>query len=258
MYLFYVDESGERHYGPSSSQYFTLTATAIEARQWKMISMGFDAIKQKYFGTTDVEIKSVWLRNQHQRKKRYINKYQITDAQLNLLADEINNFIDGLEFWLISSVFNKTQMQNQYGVNACDPTEYCFESLVERMEGFLTQIAAHDYGIVIHDRISNIQATKSVESAIRRKQARIQHQGTPYQQVDHVIEDVFFQHSHENNLLQVSDLLGYNIYRQFRDHGQEWDQNQSFTNKYPFFSRYEHHIVVSNGDYAGVGIKKMP
>ena len=84
-------------------------------------------------------------------------------------------------------------------------------------------------------------------------------QGTDFREVNQIVEGLLFIPSHENNLLQVPDLCAYNVYRQFREYGEEWHVNNQFEDRYEYFQRIEPYLYRSNqGHYAGFGITKCP
>jgi hypothetical protein len=51
---------------------------------------------------------------------------------------------------------------------------------------------------------------------------------------------LLFISSSENNFLQVADLCAYDLFRQFKDHGEEWDSPTA--DKWPLY-RYFSRIV---------------
>lgn len=56
MYLFYLDESGEREY-TSLSQYFVLCALGVPVEQWRALNLDVLNLKRTYFN------RSMWKSN---------------------------------------------------------------------------------------------------------------------------------------------------------------------------------------------------
>ncbi len=80
---------------------------------------------------------------------------------------------------------------------------------------------------------------------------------TRFFQVNQIVEGLLFIPSHENSLIQLADICAYNIYRQFHDYGDQWEQG--FQNKYDYFARVEPKLYSdSKGNYRGYGIRKFP
>lgn len=106
-HFFFVDDSGSKNWEtPYSSDfienppdrtainknfwrrnYFTLTGIHISGETLKELNPIIDKKKIEYFGTKHVEIKSEWFRNPHQRKKRYIDPFNITEEKLQEFMD---------------------------------------------------------------------------------------------------------------------------------------------------------------------------
>ena len=68
MYLFYIDESGEREY-TSPGRYFVLTALGVRDRDWKLLNTDVLTLKRTYFGDVGIELKSNWLRIPTERQR---------------------------------------------------------------------------------------------------------------------------------------------------------------------------------------------
>lgn len=84
---------------------------------------------------------------------------------------------------------------------------------------------------------------------------------TSFATLEKIIESVHFESSDQSNFLQVADLLTYNIYRQFTDHGDEWDDGETLKSmtKYPYFARYIPKFDKDPfGNITGYGLKKFP
>ena len=78
-YLFYIDESGHREYGSGTSRYFALCGVGIPVESWQLLNGHMHTLKQSYFGSPTVEIKSSWLRQPAAAKKHYLEPYGITE-----------------------------------------------------------------------------------------------------------------------------------------------------------------------------------
>lgn len=88
MYMFYLDESGEREY-TSPSRYFVLCTFGIKVDDWKDMNTNILTLKKTYFNDITVEIKSNWLRIEKERTKRYIQKYSISPEELTEFTNKL-------------------------------------------------------------------------------------------------------------------------------------------------------------------------
>lgn len=258
MYLFYVDESGEREY-TSEGRYFVLTSLGVQARDWKPINNDVLTLKRTYFGSVDMEIKSNWLRIPKERQQRYLLPYRVTEAELKAFTDKLYDVVLAYDVTLIASVIDKRQMRQRYS-SPQSPSSLAYRLLFERIDMFLSKQVTDEYGIVIFDKISELEIQKrGYEDLLSRQHLRYLEKGTDFSPINHIVEGLLFIPSFENNLLQLVDLCGYNVYRQFTAHGDEWDQYHKFLNRYPYFELIEAKLDHRpTGEYANWGIKKFP
>jgi hypothetical protein len=264
MYLFYLDESGEREY-TSRGQYFVLCALGVKVQDWKSLNGDVLTLKKTYFNNPLVEIKSNWLRIPKERSERYLDLYHITPDELNEFVQKLYDALLSYDVTLMASVVDKHRMQTKY-VNPQSPSSVAYRHLIERVELFLEGLDAPDqsqrpfYGLMVFDKITELQVQRQgYENLLSRQHLRYLEKGTDYIAVNHIVEGLLFIPSAENNLLQLADLCAYNIHRQFIDHGAEWETSRGFTNHYGYFTRIEPKLHRSaSGSYRGYGIKMFP
>jgi len=257
MYLFYLDESGEREY-ESQGKYFVLCALGVPVFEWRSLNNDVLMLKNTYFRDPRVEIKSTWLRIPKERQQRYLSRYSITEDELNEFVGKLYDALLSYNVTLIASVINKEQMKGQYK-QPQSPSSLAYRLLFERIELFLESLQ-DAFGVILFDKITDLQVMKKgYEDLLTQQHLRYLEKGTEFVRVNRIVEGLLFVQSHENNLLQLADLCGYNIYRQFVMYGEEWDAQQSFTQRYPYFAKIEPKLHCSpKGDYAGYGLKKFP
>ncbi len=257
MYLFYLDESGEREY-ESKGRYFVLCALGLPVSEWRVLNNDVLMLKNTYFRDPRVEIKSAWLRIPQEREKRYISRYKITEGELNEFVGKLYDALLSYNITIMASVIDKEQMQNQYE-RPQSPSSLAYRLILERIELFLDGIP-NAFGMILFDKITDLQVMKKgYEDLLTQQHLRYLEKGTEFVGVNRIIEGLLFIPSHENNLLQLADLCSYNIYRQFVMYGDEWDAQHRFTNRYPYFEKIEPKLHRSqSGDYSEYGIKKFP
>ena len=263
MFLFYLDESGQREYNNKSSRHFVLGAVAISDGDWREWNGKINAIKQGCFGTTQVEWKSVNLRQPDKCRKFYLEPFGITPEKLTGAVGEMFSLINDAPITLFAAVIDKRQMMTKY-VDPFSSTEMAYQLLLERVAWFLSGCDNAPCGIIIHDLIQ-----ESVESKARSYQKATQEQHEKFQNPlsngpaknEKIIEGVHFLPTDQSNFLQVADLVAYNVYRQFADHWEQWDEGKPLSEmtKYSFFERLlPKFYKLSGGIIKGYGIKKFP
>lgn len=235
-----------------------LCGLGVQAKDWKALNTDVLTLKQTYFDDPRVEIKSNWLRIPKERQAHYINLYRITEVELDEFVAKLYDILLSYDVTLIASVINKLQVKAQYAMPQ-SPSSLAYRLALERIELFL-QDKTDENGIVIFDKITELEMRKKgYENLLARQHRRYLEKGTDFVQVSQIIEGLLFIPSFENSFIQLADLCAYNIYRQFVDHGDEWETDQQFAHWYHYFARIEPKLRRSpKGDYAGFGIKKFP
>jgi len=68
-----------------------------------------------------------------------------------------------------------------------------------------------------------------------------------------------FEKSKNSNFLQLADTVAYDVYRQFIEYGDIWeDENADKLKTYPYFARLTPNFYNKNGKIAGFGVVKVP
>ena len=264
MYLFYVEESGERDYNTKSSQHFILLAVGIAEADWHSLNKKINALKTSYFGTRNVKIKSTFLRNPEKRRRNYLDPFkemELTEEVLTEFVAKIYAFIDAAPLTLFSVVIDKRRMMEQYE-SPMPATPLAYQMLMERIQTFLEQQQGNPNGLIIHDLIDEKPGLpRSHQKEIVDLHERLLHEGrTTYKNISNLIEGVHFIPDDQSNFLQLADLMAYNVFRQFTEHSKEWDEGVSLTRmtKYPQFERILPKFFRSGARVRGYGIKKFP
>lgn len=257
MHLFYIDESGQSEYS-GETDLFVQCALCLPDSEWKNLNSNLFALKRTYFNSVDVEIKSTWLRYSHECQKHYIAPYHLTKADLIEFVGKVYEILNSYNITLFAAVIDKRQLQKRRD-NLEQPNGLAYRLLFESIEVFLNQ-EVDDFGMVIFDKISDMMLKKhGYEDLLYRQHVRYLEKGTGFLSINRIIEGLLFIPSNENNLIQLADLCAYNIYRQFLNHGTEWEKQGKFRHRYEFFKLVEGKIWKDkNGSYKNFGIKKYP
>lgn len=236
LYKVFIDDSGSKDYITPYSKdfienppvyknyekfwrdnYFVLCGVRVKQENLGAINLEINNLKKNYFHTTNVEIKSDWLRNPHQRKKHYFDMYGISSEKLNdfgkKFIDIISNHKD--EIKIIAVVFDKrfygdAKRQVSDGSPLLKNTQIIFEKvqysggynivIFDQMESSLKLTVGN------HDKILNVfQNNEGMEKIFVDKYTNI--------------SDIIFMKSCNENFLQMADICAYNVYRQFIEFG---------------------------------------
>ncbi len=92
QFILYIDDSGTKEYasadqkytlhGRGVSRYFVFGGILLSDVESGRLVAAIKDLKDNFFGTEDVEIKSNWLRNPDSCKKKYLNPYGITSVRV--------------------------------------------------------------------------------------------------------------------------------------------------------------------------------
>ena len=124
-HFFFIDDSGSKNWDTPYSKdfvvnppkrskenlnfwrhnYFALSGVHIDGETIAQLNPIINAEKIKYFGTKHVEIKSEWFRNPHQRRKQYLEKFDITEKKLT-------EFMEIFWYPLIQENFENIKIQS--------------------------------------------------------------------------------------------------------------------------------------------------
>ena len=66
----FLDDSGQKEYGPATSRYFVYAGPIVETANEAEVSERFAELKNRVFGDPTVEIKSNWMRQPQERRRR--------------------------------------------------------------------------------------------------------------------------------------------------------------------------------------------
>lgn len=283
IYKIFVDESGKKDYitpysrdfidSPPSfddyedfwrDNYFVLGGVRIKQENISDINTKINQLKKKYFKTHKVEVKSDWLRNPHQRKKRYLDKFKITATRLNEFGE---NFVDLIaafkkELKILAVVFDKRYYGNRkrYAAEGT-PLLKTTQVLLERLE------FADNYNILVFDQMeSSLRLTTGQHGRILKVLQQNEGMEKIYVNKYNSVVDIKFMQSSEENFLQVADVCVYNVFRQFVQFGREWSgeiktgQERKKLNLYPYFDRIRCNFFYNrrNSQVRGCGLVCIP
>ncbi len=267
-HVLYIDDSGtkeyadrpERYDATGNSRYFVFGGVLLTTDESGRMVERIRTAKKRYFGTDSVEIKSNWLRIPKEREKRYLTYYGLSSDQLRQFVEEYYEIIASSDLKLVAAVIDKVHVQEKYPAPWYAPA-IAYELLIQRVVTELTE--PNCVSVVIDDMTGATPAGNQYKENLKKHHARLKQFGSRLHGTIHcgaLAGDIKFLNSALSHPIQVADVVAYNIYRQFKDHG---DACESLTvdtlPTYEWFARLGHKFRMGPGKrIQGYGIVKFP
>lgn len=245
------------------SNYFLLCAVKIDSSIISTLDTEIRKLKQKYFRTDKVEIKSYWLRMPKERLKRYIQPYGITDAKLNEFGEAIFDIFPkyqkGLKIFVVA--VDKRYFKDRASIEN-DPLCRATQVLLERvsMTGGCDEIIFDQ----MESKTSITVGKHKTMIDIYSKNAGVK---KAYLKNYKNIKKAWFAKSEDNAFLQLADICAYCSYRQLIENGrimtgqEKNPMNPAELRTYSYFSKIEnnvHHSPDGNKKVSGFGFCVIP
>lgn len=210
-----------------------------------------DDMKKHFFDTKHVEIKSDWLRNPYQRKKRYANPFGLSEEDLKNFTQEWykifseNSATVQIQAFVLDKRFYKKRKYS--------PLKILTQVLFDRVEMYPS-----GKSFIVFDQMeSRIHSERNEQGEVLKISNREINLGSFHKKYSHVKPR--FEKSKNSNFLQLADTVAYNIWRQFVNYGDWWDEKEKKKLKiYPYFQRIAPNFYHKNGRISGIGIIKVP
>ena len=222
LYRVYIDDSGEKEYA-ANSRYFVYAGVVLAAADEAACNAEIERLKTNLFGRAEVELKSNWLRIPRERERRYLTPYGLTAGQLDGMVEELYCSMARWPVRYVAATIDKVQMKVKY-VNPWHPSAAAYQFLLQRYQKHLALV--NGFGHVTMDNMDGASpAQNQWRDLLRSQHGRLKKDGCSLTKLrfDNVAPTLRFGDSKKFHLLQVADLVAYNILRQFRDYGENWD-----------------------------------
>lgn len=256
MYFFYVDESGSDHpdVTGSAGHIFVLCGVSLFDGRWHRFENQINREKRRLLDRiyrqtnvrlelADCEIKSNWVRMPGERASHPFLRH--LDAEdLKGLIDTYYSRLTEHHMRVFAVVADKRHLHSYMDRQKLH--RKAWELLLERFQDYLASEHPNHLGVLVKDDKS-LQENRN----LAMKHAYIMEEGTASgKRLRHIVEMPLFVRSELSNGVQLADLIGYNIFRVFRDESDE----------YPFFRKIADSIWVSKatGDHVWDGLWVFP
>lgn len=262
----YIDDSGTKEYAPDgrydagNTRYFVLGGVLADNDTARGMIEALRSVKERYFGTPSVEMKSNWLRIPKERKKHYLDRYAMSEDNLRAFVEDYYSSLLLIDFVLIACVVDKVHMAEDYSDPWYAPA-VAYELMIQRaqreMEGrgfFSVEIDNMSGATPKHRKYSDNLIRQ--HDQMRRSGSRLR-RGMAF---DRLIGNLRFVDSARSELVQVADIAAYNVFRQFTEYGEEWEtRGLNRLPTYNYFRRIGRKFRRGpNNRIQGYGVVKMP
>lgn len=255
----YIDDSGEKEYGPQTSRYFVYAAVIVREEDELRLNTELARIKCETFGTDVVELKSNWIRQKQEARRRYLDPFSITAEQLDDCIERVYQWAAQDSITLAAAVVDKLQMKERYGDGAWHPSAIAYQFLLQRYQKHLSPLGR--VGYLTMDNITGASpAANQWRDLLRNHHKSLKRDGCRITKLrfDNVAPELRFGDSKAFHLLQIADLVAYNVFRQFRDNGEQWDKGGKCPIYGPLQRMLPRFMQSATGLLDGYGIVKWP
>jgi len=272
-HVLYVDDSGTKEYSPSgdygsgNTRYFVFGGPLLTVEQAKGLTAQIRHLKMETFRTSKVEIKSNWLRLENERTSRYLRKFGLSDARLTSFVQQYYQAILDSELTLIACVVDKVHMREDYGDRAWYPPAVAYEMLLQRAHSEIVDCgpppgSERCFSVIVDDMSGATPKGNQYRENLRRHHVQLKKTGSTLWRgfTFEYLRDLRFVDSTQSELLQVADIVAYNVFRQFRQYGEEWEtRGLAVLPAYDWFLRIaEKFRKGPDGRIQGFGVGKIP
>ncbi|MNL12287.1 hypothetical protein D3C87_1331500 [compost metagenome] len=223
----WIDDSGEKEYGPKTSRFFVYCGVAVAKEDEERVCQAFGDLKNWHFYPhRDVEAKSNWLRIPNERERRYKVPYGISDAGLDSFTQVFYKWLLDQPVTLLAAVIDKHLMLERYGDKAYYASATAYQLLLQRYQFFLQDKGRREGELVLDDMMGRTPKGNPHRKLLLEQHEKLKRHGCNLTgtRFERIAGWIRFGGSHHHPLLQVADLCAYNVHRQFRQYFAEWDR----------------------------------
>ncbi len=258
-YMLYCDESGQRDYGKGTDKHFVVSGVMVSDEDATHLEDEIRGFKRALWGNPDIEIKSNWIRQPKEREKHYTQPHGLSGSDINGLLELLIKWIAKAPITFFAGVVDKPGMQSKY------PEPHyagavAYTMLLQRFQKTLSARSSTG-NVIFDDPAGKSPGGHDWRTLLRNQHSKLKRFGCPYTKTKFDdVGSINFADSASSAFVQVADLVAYNTFRQFRDHGSAYDSpDAKELSLYPQFEA----ILGSfdrdtSGTFAGRGIAYWP
>jgi hypothetical protein len=199
-----------------------------------------------------------------ERAKRYRCRFDVSDQQIECFVNRYYDAICESDITLFASVVDKIQTQEDYP-NPWYPPALAYEFLLQRI---VQEVPAGKVKVTVDDMSGATPKGSQYRDNLNAHHEQLCKKGSRLvKKLDFspLLPGIRFVDSAQSHLIQVADVVAYNVYRQFVDHGASWECGTVGPDGEPSLPTYGHFELIvkkfrrgRNGRIQGFGIVKFP
>jgi hypothetical protein len=226
VFNFYIDDTGTKEMSDIKNVFFAYIGLILNSKYENTIVDCINEIKYKYFSSSEVELKSNWLRIPSERFKRYIKPYGITERQLFSFTVDLFKEIVKLPIHCIGSVIDEDRLARKYKKVVFDPSPLCYELLLQRVANYATQYSIDLVNIFFDDMSGKNLTGSEWKNLLNKQHSKLKKGYSPLYRnwinrskmnYARICKEIKFIDSRASTLIQLADLCAYNVMRQSRE-----------------------------------------
>ena len=204
---------------------FACTGIFVTSEKEQELCTKVAALKQRYFKTDSVELRSEWFSNPQLRQEKYLSPLGLTDETFSQFTSELFALIGTLKIRCLGTVVDYSKLKDAYQ-SAFNPVTLAYELLLQRVANFLGQVFAFQPRLVCVDDGHQDGNRPGWKELLVRKHNGLKHgQSTlcttwkTRRKMDYsrIPTSLTFQYSSTSTPLQIADLCAYYITEQARE-----------------------------------------
>ena len=244
MKVMFLDESGDhsliRDKIDKTYPMFVLAGCIFDFDYYtKTIEPEIEKLKIKYFGKTDVILRSYDIRKQKGDFASLVDK-----NKRELFYKDLDSFVSGSDFTIIAGAINKLKLMDKYH-NPANPYELCFQFILERA---VMYIGRKEETMILRAESRETHNDKEL-AAVFEKFKQKGNNLIKSEEVKRKLIDLSFNQKTQNIAgHQIADLVAYPIGKKVLDEAKE---NLAF-------EIVEKKFHKKNGSYKNCGLKVFP
>ncbi|MCB9896586.1 MAG: DUF3800 domain-containing protein [Planctomycetes bacterium] len=255
----YCDESGQRDYGTGTDRHFVVAGVVANATEASQLEDELRGLKRAFWGNPDIELKSNWVRIPSARRKNYTDKHGIQQKQIESLLAAVYPWLENAPIRLLAAVVDKQQMEARYKEPHYSGT-VAYTVFLQRLQKYAAKVNA-TANVVFDDPAGKSPGGFDWRDLLLRLHAKLLKHGCPYTRTTFDrIGTLTFTDSTASPFVQIADQVSYNVFRQFRDHGDAWEDDS--LKNLPMYKYFQLMIDMfdqgPSRQFAGFGVTKWP
>jgi hypothetical protein len=151
-------------------------------------------------------------------------------------------------------------MTAKYGAKRWYPPALAYEALIQRAQ--LEVADSETFSVTMDDMSGKTPNDSEYKENLTKHHEQLKQTGCNFfpMQFPSLVGRLKFVNSRDSNIVQAADLVAYNVFRQFREHGEKWeDQTLDTLPTYRWFAHIASKFCCDpNGRIQGYGIVKLP